>query len=338
MQLLVCLAQHAGQVASVEELLDQVWTGVVVTPDSVYHAVANLRKTLGDDVREPEYIATVPRRGYRLVAPVSPWTDVASAADAAAAAARASGGASLPALRAGLRQPRLAGVLAVAVLALLGYLLVARLWLTKPAASTLAPAVTTTLNDKSIAVLPFVDLSAKHDQEYFSDGLSEEIIDHLSHVQDLKVIARTSSFQFKGKSDDVRTIGRELGVSNLLEGSVRTSGDSFRVTAQLIRVADGSNRWSQSYDARMGDIFKIQDAIATSVSNALGGAMTLPGRGRPDPHAQHRSVQRLLARKISDSAVHESGFGTGGRRLQRGDPARSHLCHRLGAARGRLQR
>jgi TolB-like protein/DNA-binding winged helix-turn-helix (wHTH) protein/Flp pilus assembly protein TadD len=277
MQLLVCLAQHAGQVVSVEELLDQVWTGVVVTPDSVYHAVASLRKTLGDDAREPEYIATVPRRGYRLVAPVSPWTDVASAAGAAAAAARAGGGVSAPALRVGFGQPRLAGVLVVAVLALLGCLLVARLWLTKPAASTPAPAATTTLNDKSIAVLPFVDLSAKHDQEYFSDGLSEEIIDHLSRVQDLKVIARTSSFQFKGKSDDVRTIGRQLGVSNLLEGSVRTSGDSFRVTAQLIRVADGSNRWSQSYDAQMGDIFKIQDAIATSVSNSLGGAMTLPG-------------------------------------------------------------
>src|SRR5580700_9200989 len=279
MQLLVCLAQHAGQVVSVEQLLDQVWTGVVVTPDSVYHAVANLRKTLGDDAREPEYIATVPRRGYRLVAPVSAWTDVAGAAvgDAATAAASAGEGVSAPAVRAGLAPSRLAGVLAVAIVAVLGCVIAARFWLAKPAAIGGAPAAPAPLNDKWIAVLPFVDLSAKHDQEYFSDGLSEEIIDHLSHVQDLKVIARTSSFQFKGKSDDVRTIGRELGVSNLLEGSVRTSGDTFRVTAQLIRVADGSNRWSESYDAKMGDIFKIQDAIATSVANALGGAMTLPG-------------------------------------------------------------
>jgi TolB-like protein/DNA-binding winged helix-turn-helix (wHTH) protein len=279
MQLLVCLAEHAAQVVSVEQLLDQVWTGVVVTPDSVYHAVANLRKTLGDDAREPEYIATVPRRGYRLVAPVSAWTDVADAAvgDAATAAASAGEGVSAPAVRAGLAPSRLAGVLAVAIVAVLGCVIVARFWLAKPAAIGVAPAAPAPLNDKSIAVLPFVDLSAKHDQEYFSDGLSEEIIDHLSHVQDLKVIARTSSFQFKGKSDDVRTIGRELGVSNLLEGSVRTSGDTFRVTAQLIRVADGANRWSESYDAEMGDIFKIQDEIATAVSNALGGAMTLPG-------------------------------------------------------------
>jgi adenylate cyclase len=201
----------------------------------------------------------------------------AAVGDAATAAAPAGERVSAPAVRAGLARPRLAGVLAVAIVGVLGYLVVDRLWLTKPAATNLAPAATTMLNDKSIAVLPFVDLSAQHDQEYFSDGLSEEIIDHLSHVQDLKVIARTSSFQFKGKSDDVRTIGRELGVSNLLEGSVRTSGDTFRVTAQLIRVADGSNRWSESYDAKMGDIFKIQDAIATSVSTALGGAMTLPG-------------------------------------------------------------
>src|ERR1700689_3244262 len=128
MQLLVCLAQHAGQVVSVEQLLDQVWTGVVVTPDSVYHAVANLRKTLGDDAREPEYIATVPRRGYRLVAPVSPWTDVASAAvgDAATPAAPAGEGVSAPAVRAGSARWRFAGVLAVAVVGALGYLIVDR--------------------------------------------------------------------------------------------------------------------------------------------------------------------------------------------------------------------
>jgi TolB-like protein/Tfp pilus assembly protein PilF len=123
--------------------------------------------------------------------------------------------------------------------------------------------------EKSVAVLPFVDMSEKKDQEYFADGLSEELIDHLAHVSDLKVIARTSSFQFKGKSDDIRAIGQRLGAANLLEGSVRTSGKTVRVTAQLISASDGSHLWSQTYDRDMHDIFKVQDAIANSVVASL---------------------------------------------------------------------
>jgi serine/threonine protein kinase len=126
-----------------------------------------------------------------------------------------------------------------------------------------------TIGPKSIAVLAFVDMSEKKDQEYFSDGLSEELIDYLAHIPDLKVIARTSSFLFKGKNEDVRTIGQELGVANLLEGSVRTSGKSVRVTAQLIKVSDGSHLWSETYDRDVGDIFKVQDSIAAAVVSAL---------------------------------------------------------------------
>jgi TolB-like protein/Tfp pilus assembly protein PilF len=159
-----------------------------------------------------------------------------------------------------------------------------RLWLSNrraaarspqtPAASVPVPATAApAISDKSIAVLPFVDMSEKKDQEYFSDGLSEELIDLLAHIADLKVIARTSSFQFKGKNEDMRTIGQRLGVTNLLEGSVRTSGNTVRVTAQLIKVSDGSHRWSQTYDRDMRDIFKVQDAIATAVVTALKATM-----------------------------------------------------------------
>jgi TolB-like protein/Tfp pilus assembly protein PilF len=136
--------------------------------------------------------------------------------------------------------------------------------------------------EKSVAVLPFVDMSEKRDQEYFSDGLAEELIDHLAHAADLKVIARTSSFQFKGKNEDMRTIGQRLGVTNLLEGSVRTSGRTLRVTAQLINVMDGTHRWSETYDRKMGDIFKIQDEIAAAVVAALKATMaTLPSDRGP---------------------------------------------------------
>jgi serine/threonine protein kinase len=139
-----------------------------------------------------------------------------------------------------------------------------------PAASSTAPGV---VDDKSIAVLPFVDMSERHDQEYFSDGLSEELIDRLSHSPDLKVIARTSSFAFKGKNEDIRSIAGKLGVMHLLEGSVRKSGKELRVTAQLIRASDGTHLWSQTYDRRLDDLFKVQSEIASTVASALNATM-----------------------------------------------------------------
>src|SRR6202007_2434985 len=108
-------------------------------------------------------------------------------------------------------------------------------------------------DDNSIAVLPFADMSEKHDQEYFSDGLSEELIDRLAHSPDLKGIARRSSFAFKGKNEDIRSIAAKLGVAHLLEGSVRKSGKELRVTAQLIRASDGTHLWSQTYDRELDD-------------------------------------------------------------------------------------
>ncbi len=124
-------------------------------------------------------------------------------------------------------------------------------------------------------------MSQKKDQEYFSDGLSEELIDRLAHSPDLKVIARTSSFQFKSSKDDVRTIGQKLGVANVLEGSVRTSGKTLRVTAQLINASDGSHRWSETYDRDVGDVFKVQDSIAEAVVTALKAAIAVSTSSAP---------------------------------------------------------
>jgi len=125
------------------------------------------------------------------------------------------------------------------------------------------------ITDKSIAVLPFVDMSEKKDQEYFADGMAEEIIDLLVKVPGLKVIGRTSSFQFKGKTEDLRAIGTQLGVAYVLEGSVRKSGDRLRVTAQLISSRDGTHLLSQTYDRDLIDVLKMQDEIATKVARAL---------------------------------------------------------------------
>ncbi|MEA3179996.1 MAG: eukaryotic-like serine/threonine-protein kinase [Gammaproteobacteria bacterium] len=131
------------------------------------------------------------------------------------------------------------------------------------------PAVAPASVERSVAVLPFVDLSEKRDQEYFSDGLAEELLDLLVKIPGLRVIARTSSFSFKGKTDDIPTIARQLNVDNILEGSVRKSGNRLRVTTRLIRAATGEELWSETYDRELQDVFQVQDEIAGSVIGAL---------------------------------------------------------------------
>src|SRR6266581_7728973 len=120
-------------------------------------------------------------------------------------------------------------------------------------------AMTSGLPEKSIAVLPFVNMSSDRENEYFVDGLTEEILNRLAQISGLRVPGRTSSFAFKGKNTDLRQIGTELGVAHVLEGSVRKSGEHLRITAQLVRTADGFHLWSQNFDRKLNDIFTIQD-------------------------------------------------------------------------------
>jgi TolB-like protein len=146
-----------------------------------------------------------------------------------------------------------------------GYFLVDKAWRSKHETT----ASTAVISDKSIAVLPFTDMSEKKDQEYFADGMAEEIIDLLVKIPGLKVIGRTSSFQFKGKTEDLRSIATQLGVAYVLEGSVRKSGDHLRVTAQLINSRDGTQLWSQTYNRDLSDVLKMQDEIAIALVRAL---------------------------------------------------------------------
>lgn len=174
------------------------------------------------------------------------------------------------------------GALAALAAIVLAYLAIDRFWMSDRVDAqeslTEASSSSPTSSDKSIAVLPFSDLSENKDQEYFSDGLSEELIDHLAQNTELKVVARSSSFAFKGKNEDVRAIAATLGVTNLLQGSVRKSGDRLRITAQLIRATDGVLLWSETYDRKLDDIFKLQDEISTMVAKALDVALnTTPG-------------------------------------------------------------
>ncbi|HWS77642.1 MAG TPA: tetratricopeptide repeat protein [Thermomonas sp.] len=134
--------------------------------------------------------------------------------------------------------------------------------------------------ERSIAVLPFVNMSGDKANEYFSDGLAETTLDMLAQVKDLKVIARTSSFAFKGQQADMREIGRALGAAHLLEGSVQRAGKTVRITAQLIRVSDGSHLWSKRFDRELADVFAIQDEIATEVVRAIQGALPAAEQAR----------------------------------------------------------
>ena len=157
--------------------------------------------------------------------------------------------------------------------------------------------------ERSIAVLPFTDMSAKKDQEYFSDGLSEELIDMLTRVPDLRVPARTSSFYFKGQHATIAEIAKALGVTHVLEGSVRKSGSTLRITAQLIRADNGYHVWSETYDRSAQDIFKVQDEIAARVVDAL--KLTLPAAANSTGRTENAEAynQYLLGRNLMDRST-----------------------------------
>jgi eukaryotic-like serine/threonine-protein kinase len=157
----------------------------------------------------------------------------------------------------------------------------------------------------SLAVLPFTNLSSDKEQEYFSDGLTEELLNALVKIPELKVVGRTSSFSFKGKNENLRTIGEKLGVANILEGSVRKSGDKVRITAQLVKAADGFHLWSETYDRTLDDIFAVQDDIAQSVAAAL--KVTLLGKGAEAPQANAEAYDLVLqARFVMQARTEET--------------------------------
>jgi len=255
MDVLMHLAANTGLVTSLEELMKAVWKDVVVTDGSVYLAISQLRQALGDAANGHSYIETVPKRGYRLTVPV----EALSSDDTAAPA--------MPAPRRAWAKP--------AALALIGIIAAALTWSLRPAAV-----------DHSLAVLPFADLSPDSDQAYFADGITEEVLNRLSSLRDLRVIGRASSFQLRGQGSDARALGQKLGVEHLLVGSVRKAGDRLRVTAQLADARTGQQMWSQTYERSFEDIFAVQDEIAKAVAAAMqvklgvGETALIPGMTR----------------------------------------------------------
>jgi TolB-like protein/tetratricopeptide (TPR) repeat protein len=240
MQLLMCLAERAGEVVSVEELLDLVWKDVVVSPDSVYAAVAALRRTLGDDSKTPRYIANVVRRGYRLIAPVSPWMDPPAA---------------------------------------------------PPASATAAPSA-----KPSIVVMPFRNLSGDPAQDYFSDGITEDIITELSRWRLLAVRSRSASFRYRGTPAVVKQVARELNVRFVVEGSVRRMGDRVRISVQLVDAETGDDVWVEKFDRRSDEIFAVLDRVVQTVVSTLVGRVqaSVNERSRRKPPASLAAYECVL--------------------------------------------
>ncbi len=170
-------------------------------------------------------------------------------------------------------------------------------------------AATGTIPRKSIAILPFADLSPNHDQESFSDGMAEEILNALAHIRDLKVVGRASSFYYKGKNVSLKQIGSELGVANILEGSIRKQGEQVRITSALSHTADGSQVWSKNYNGTLANIFDLQESFARDIAGELNVVLADPSEGRvvdkPTDNAQAYALfieaQTLVSQRIGDS-------------------------------------
>ena len=172
-----------------------------------------------------------------------------------------------------------------------------------------SPTAVAAATDRSIAVLPFVNMSADKEQEYFADGISEELLNLLAQMPELRVIARTSSFSFKGEKLDIAEIAKRLHVAHVLEGSVRKSGNTVRITAQLVRASDRSHLWSHTYDRQMTDVFKVQDEIAAAVVSELKVKLlgAAPKTKETDPKAYALFLQaRDISLQFSAAALEQA--------------------------------
>ena len=280
MDVLVFLAERQGEVVSRQRILDAVWREVVVGDEVVSRAVSLLRTELGDDQKNPRYLKTISKRGYCLIADVilvssNDPQQVESESDASASATAENPTESIT--RRTMHKPSFTIVTVLALaLAYFAY----DIFLLQPESDHDVGNI-----GMSIAVLPFVNMSADSDNEYFSDGLSEELLNLLTKIPELRVAARTSSFSYKAKDVDITQIGAELNVTHVLEGSVRKTGNQIRITAQLVKTDDGFPVWSESYSRTLSDIFVVQDEIAKAVVdklriNLLG---TAPESRKTDP-------------------------------------------------------
>src|SRR3984957_14073860 len=258
------LVENPGRLVTQDEVLEKLWPETYVNPEVFRKYILDIRKILGDRPDKPEFIETVTKRGYRFIATVIDDERTTLPPDLTTQKQRV---ALEPGAPPQIKTFRTQYFQRLAIIPILGVVvataMASHFWLAR------SRAALSRSNTNSIAVLPFADMSPAKDQEYFSDGLAEQLIHELAKVSRLKVVGRSSAFQFRGKNEDLREVGRKLGVANILEGSVRREGNHVRITADLIKADDGFQLWSQTYDREINDIFAVQEEIARSATGAL---------------------------------------------------------------------
>jgi TolB-like protein/DNA-binding winged helix-turn-helix (wHTH) protein len=292
--LLRALMERPRTLVTKDELFDRVWPGLAVSESVLTTAAKEVRQALRDDARNPKLIQTVYGRGYRFLREVEASDDQPPSTTPGVGRS--------PSFF--LKDRRLwAGVAAILLLAIAVLALQMRQAPTGPEASQAVPAA----HPKSIAVLPFEDLSADRDQQWFAAGLTEEILNSLARTPDLHVAARTSTRSIG--PGDIREIGRQLNVAHILEGSVRRDKERVRVTAQLIRASDGFHLWSQNYDRPASDVVSIQEDIAIAIAQALKTIMS-PQRLQAMVSLGTRSVE-AYEEYLKGLAYDEQGLVTG---------------------------
>ena len=260
MAVLVCLAQSAGQVISREQLEAEVWTDMVVGYDSLASTIIKLRKAFGDDSKNPHIIETVPKKGYRLIAEVCPADKHKEASlDQQPVNRRISD------VEVHRAQPLylLIGSVVLVALSII-------LWMNKGTDTLNIDVISQhAIKRPSLAVLPFKNISNDPEQDYFSDGMTADLITDLSKLSGLSVIARNSVFAYKNSDIDVRKVGNELGAHYIVEGSVQKMADALRISARLIDARTGFNIWAERFDGELKNVFKLQDEVTNKIVSAL---------------------------------------------------------------------
>lgn len=261
MEVLVCLAQEAGKVVTREQLEATAWAGTVVGYDSLASTIIKLRKAFDDDSRNPRVIETVPKRGYRLIAAVKP----ALTEKADTAAETIESGITLP--KTGRRPLMMAGFALLVIVVLL-------VWALTNSLNDPDPGQRSTSDKPGIAVLPFQNIGNDPEQDYFSDGMTADLITDLSKISGLSVIARNSVFTYKDNPVDVREVGEELNVRYVVEGSVRKANNTLRISARLIDTRTGFNVWADRFDGSLENVFALQDEVAAKIISSLEVTLT----------------------------------------------------------------
>lgn len=315
MEVLVYLASRPGEVITREELERDVWRGALVGYDAITSTIIKLRKALQDNARQPRFIATIPKRGYQLIASIKYIVDEKNPAP-------------IPHV---LNEPAIAVTQdqqarsfhrgAMLVVALTSIIVLAWLWSSSPPPAESKTSVSNAIKLPTIIVLPFENISDDPEQDYLADGITEDIITDLSRLSNLQVLSSNTSNAYKGRQVTPEEIGAELKVGYVLKGSTRQLADAVRVTVQLVNTSNGYNTWAERYDRKVTEVFTIQEEMTHGIVSALSIKLTNQEISR----LAQKSTGNLEAYDLFQEGQRISKIGTKQANLQAGEVYRKAI-------------